>query len=181
MTTAIDALPAHRTRAGFPLDSCHRCGGSGHYSYNSVHGSTCYGCGGSGFKVAKGATNAKGLYDQAFRRETEPLVGHPNALTAKTRACVQVGDTIEFPYRSDKWHVVAAIDIGDREMGWSGADSTPCAWEAHLTFESGETVRTQTSAILRRKIGESWPARRAEFVKQALDGWRKAGCKGGTK
>lgn len=30
------------------IGPCKRCGGSGHYSYNSLDGSTCYGCHGSG-------------------------------------------------------------------------------------------------------------------------------------
>ena len=30
---------------------CSRCGGSGHYSYNSLDGTRCYGCGGSGVQT----------------------------------------------------------------------------------------------------------------------------------
>lgn len=30
---------------------CHRCGGSGHYSYNSLDGTICYGCRGSGKEI----------------------------------------------------------------------------------------------------------------------------------
>lgn len=30
---------------------CPRCGGSGHYSYNSLDGTRCYGCGGSGISI----------------------------------------------------------------------------------------------------------------------------------
>lgn len=32
----------------FETKPCGRCGGSGSYSWNAMHGSTCYGCGGSG-------------------------------------------------------------------------------------------------------------------------------------
>ena len=32
---------------------CSRCGGSGHYSFNLMHGSTCYGCGGRGWQHTK--------------------------------------------------------------------------------------------------------------------------------
>lgn len=31
--------------------TCGRCGGSGHYSYNAMDGTTCYGCGGRGKKL----------------------------------------------------------------------------------------------------------------------------------
>ena len=30
---------------------CSRCGGSGHYSYNPIHGTMCYGCQGKGFNL----------------------------------------------------------------------------------------------------------------------------------
>lgn len=33
------------------IGPCKRCGGSGHYSYNSLDGTTCYGCHGSGKQV----------------------------------------------------------------------------------------------------------------------------------
>lgn len=33
--------------------TCGRCGGSGSYSYNMMHGSVCYGCNGAGVKLTK--------------------------------------------------------------------------------------------------------------------------------
>ena len=33
---------------------CSRCGGSGNYSYNPIHGSTCFQCNGLGFMKLKG-------------------------------------------------------------------------------------------------------------------------------
>lgn len=35
---------------------CSRCGGSGHYSYNQMHGTMCYGCSGSGKMVVAPTT-----------------------------------------------------------------------------------------------------------------------------
>lgn len=32
---------------------CKRCGGTGHYSYNSLDGTRCYGCGGVGYNIAE--------------------------------------------------------------------------------------------------------------------------------
>jgi len=39
--------------------TCGRCGGSGHYSFNMMHGTVCYGCGGSGVKLTKRGQAAK--------------------------------------------------------------------------------------------------------------------------
>jgi hypothetical protein len=38
---------------GFEIKTCSRCGGSGHYSYNQMHGSRCFGCGGDGVQYTK--------------------------------------------------------------------------------------------------------------------------------
>lgn len=35
------------------LYTCSRCGGSGRYSFNLIHGTTCYGCGGTGKQKTK--------------------------------------------------------------------------------------------------------------------------------
>ncbi|NLP65551.1 hypothetical protein [Paraburkholderia sacchari] len=44
--------------------TCSRCGGSGHFSYNQIHGTRCYGCNGTGKKYTKrGAAAAKFLSD----------------------------------------------------------------------------------------------------------------------
>lgn len=32
---------------------CSRCGGTGRYSYNALHGDRCYGCGGAGVRYTK--------------------------------------------------------------------------------------------------------------------------------
>lgn len=37
----------------FERESCSRCGGSGHYSYCEMHGTTCFKCGGSGKQYTK--------------------------------------------------------------------------------------------------------------------------------
>lgn len=33
--------------------TCTRCGGSGNFSFNLMHGSRCYGCGGDGYQLTK--------------------------------------------------------------------------------------------------------------------------------
>jgi hypothetical protein len=40
------------TRLGY-TDTCSRCGGSGHYSYNVIDGTVCFGCRGSGSKLPR--------------------------------------------------------------------------------------------------------------------------------
>lgn len=59
---------------------CSRCGGSGHFSYNQIHGTMCYGCNGRG-KALMGITRK--LLDEAVARQA---AGELDALFAKNRA-----------------------------------------------------------------------------------------------
>ena len=61
---------------------CRRCGGSGHYSYNSLDGTRCYGCMGSGFNatVVRAYTEKeKAALDRAAARRVERKVEEHNA------------------------------------------------------------------------------------------------------
>lgn len=61
---------------------CKRCGGSGHYSYNSMDGTRCYGCGGSGFNttvVRAYSEKEKAALDRAAARRMERKVEEHNA------------------------------------------------------------------------------------------------------
>lgn len=46
----------------FESQTCGRCGGSGSYSYCSMHGSRCFGCGGLGEKLTKRGAAAQAFY-----------------------------------------------------------------------------------------------------------------------
>ena len=47
--------------------TCTRCGGSGSYSFNMLHGSRCYGCNGTGFTTVDAAKHAKAQAAKAKR------------------------------------------------------------------------------------------------------------------
>jgi hypothetical protein len=50
----------------FESKTCSRCGGSGHYSFNLMHGTMCYGCSGSGIKYTKRGAEARRFYDESL-------------------------------------------------------------------------------------------------------------------
>lgn len=55
---------------------CGRCGGSGRYSFNLMHGSVCYGCNGAGVKLTKRGRAAQALYTELLScKATELKVG----------------------------------------------------------------------------------------------------------
>lgn len=78
---------------------CPRCGGSGEYSYNAIHGSRCYGCGGSGEKYTK-----RGAAAAAFL----------NALREVRADSIKPGDYVRVTgINSAKWYYVESVEIGE--------------------------------------------------------------------
>jgi hypothetical protein len=69
----------HRSKAGYEIAHCTRCGGSGHYSFCQSHGTTCFKCSGSGWMLTK-----RGYATKMFLE----------ALRTKPAAAVKVGDAI---------------------------------------------------------------------------------------
>lgn len=49
---------------GMEIESCGRCGGSGHYSYCQMYGTTCFGCSGSGLRFTKRGAAANAFLTQ---------------------------------------------------------------------------------------------------------------------
>jgi hypothetical protein len=47
----------------FETQTCGRCGGSGHYSFNMLDGTRCYGCGGTGRKYTARGKAAKAYWE----------------------------------------------------------------------------------------------------------------------
>ena len=50
----------------FETKTCSRCGGSGHYSFNLMHGTMCYGCNGKGIQFTKRGLAARMFYDESL-------------------------------------------------------------------------------------------------------------------
>jgi hypothetical protein len=50
------------TNSLFETQVCGRCGGTGHYSYNQINGTTCFGCAGSKVNLTKRGKAAQAWY-----------------------------------------------------------------------------------------------------------------------
>lgn len=57
----------------FEHKPCTRCGGSGHYSYCSMHGTTCFKCRGVGYTLTKRGHAAQAYLDSLRRRPAGEL------------------------------------------------------------------------------------------------------------
>jgi hypothetical protein len=63
-------------KINFERETCGRCGGSGHYSYCQMYGTTCFGCGGSGQRLSKrGTVAASWLRERLTMDVTEVKAG----------------------------------------------------------------------------------------------------------
>ena len=83
---------------------CTRCGGSGKFSYNLMHGDRCYGCGGSGYQLTKRGQAAQ---------------NYLNSLRKRPASEIKVGDSIlyeDFLTNKCAFVRVIAIDIKEDEL-----------------------------------------------------------------
>lgn len=58
----------------FEYKTCGRCGGSGEYSFNLMHGTRCYGCGGTGFVLTKRGAAAQAYLDAMRKKRAADFV-----------------------------------------------------------------------------------------------------------
>lgn len=56
----------------YETTECGRCGGSGRYSYNTLHGDMCYGCNGKGKQLSKAGFAAQTAL-RAWKNETTAM------------------------------------------------------------------------------------------------------------
>lgn len=57
----------------FESKTCSRCGGSGHFSFNLMHGTMCYGCQGTGLQYTKRGLAAKEYFRNLMMVPVEEL------------------------------------------------------------------------------------------------------------
>lgn len=107
----------------FEQTECSRCGGSGHYSWNQIHGSVCYGCGGSGKKLTKVGDVAKKEYDARMSIPACELIP---------------GQIVMFPELSGRHTRRTILSVEDApDMKWSESGIQKTAPVVTLEFKGG--------------------------------------------
>ena len=139
MTTATATTPIIET------ETCTRCGGSGHYSYNQITGTTCFKCGGKGTQhTRRGKAVASFL---ATRLATDAL-------------SVSVGDRVKYhDALVGKVHTFTIADIieGEPTKGKSLKDGVMVPWEQRsvtLVTQSGKKFGFGGAIPLRRVVND---------------------------
>lgn len=85
----------------FETQTCSRCGGSGNYSFNLMHGSRCYGCAGSGTVYTKRGKAARARFHDALK--VEPAKVQPGWLVCWSDLTLS---------GKQKWVRVADVKVG---------------------------------------------------------------------
>lgn len=90
------------TTIRFETETCRRCGGTGHYSFNRSDGTVCYGC--SGRKIARTA---------AAKNASEQLKKLASELASVAAAELEPGDVIRQNGPNSGWSTVVSV-AGDK-------------------------------------------------------------------
>lgn len=108
----------------YEMKSCSRCGGSGHYSYCTMYGTTCFKCGGSGKQLTRKGSAAK-LRVMAIRE----------TLYNKPVSSVVVGDKIFFEGR---WVEVLGVRVQEKCFGSVNASTGETVWSDGVNLDLGK-------------------------------------------
>lgn len=87
----------------FETKTCSRCGGTGKFSYNLMHGDMCYGCRGTGIQYTKRGKIARTFYEDSLKIPASEL---------------KVGMGIKEDSGYKNFSLIEIIDFGtDKELG----------------------------------------------------------------
>ena len=138
-------------KRGFPITECGRCGGSGRYSYNTMHGDRCYGCSGTGWVHTKGAAKPAAEYREAMKAQSQTTCNNiepgdkiRRMITSDDRAVPVYARNV----KGDEWvEVVETEVLYDQPCGWGNTHGkmreewTPEQWATRIVWADGrETV-----------------------------------------
>ena len=127
--------------SNFESQVCSRCGGSGHFSFNLMHGTVCYGCSGSGVKYTKRGLAAKEFFRSLMEVPVEEL---------------QVGDYIQVFRTDSKFKEVVIKDSGSsKEPGAKNCTTSYGGEHAndqmfYLEVKSGEGILVYPKTLIRK-------------------------------
>ncbi|CAB4165194.1 hypothetical protein UFOVP820_21 [uncultured Caudovirales phage] len=145
--------------------TCSRCGGSGHYSFNLMHGSRCYGCGGSGYKLTK-----RGVAANRWLREQRMVA----------TADMKIGDRflVEGLVQPNRWFTVMEVYdhagvphfkcIDEKRVAYDPIDST-----YHCRVNSTDKYRREMTLEQRRELQAATLAYQATLTKEGVPSKRK--------
>lgn len=140
---------------GFPTVECGRCKGKGRFEYSSeLQHDRCFTCGGSGRTYERGlVADTVRAYAQAQMEASRPKVRQ-----------LRKGDLVTPIYHElakANWaRVTGVLVYPSRPTKWEGkgAERRPVEFEATISLDNGEQLRTTTGTIVARRGAQVDPA-----------------------
>ncbi len=133
---------------GFEIQTCSRCGGSGSYSYNMMHGSRCYGCSGTGKVFTKRGSMAYARFQENLKKPVSAVqVGDFVKSGNKWRKLEAIGQSTSYNIRPDgtRLHYVELTFKGYAECVFPDSIVQSVRNEAERQAALGEAIAYQAS------------------------------------
>ena len=128
----------------FESQTCSRCGGSGHYSYNQIDGTVCYGCGGRGVQLTKRGRAAQEYYNELLKKPIAEIVIGDRLLD---------GGVPGMPSFSPAWYVVDHVGPDPLNSGYTAISGLDAKAERHgLSTPLTGSIRVAHSAVEKRRL-----------------------------
>lgn len=131
--------------------TCTRCGGSGHYSYCQMHGTTCFGCSGSGKQYTKRGRAAY-LYLVELRKKPMEEVTFGDwvkmdGIPGFSRTTFFKVDTLESTFAPAYSNHRSLVVTGSTAKGERMSMSGPVGYKVALGFDKATKVAQYRKAV----------------------------------
>lgn len=132
------------------LYTCSRCGGSGRYSFNLLHGTRCYGCGGTGKQKTKPAKPTPTWLVFGQKRSTGESV-HLYNVRAKTEEGAIERARSTYAKASAAWKDTYSLAIA-RAIKWTDMTNTDA-----LTWDEAAAEKEEASQAALNEAEDKTP------------------------
>jgi hypothetical protein len=150
-----DGVTFHVDRAGWPVDVCHRCGGTGRYSYCQMYGDTCFECSGKRVVLGYGkAADVASEYRAAVRAQRN-ISGHD----------MMPGDEVRSQHaaKTDPYAAVVSVEDTGKWCGSSRVGNVEKVYHYQLVTFADGTAREVGPELWYRRVTIT----RAPYVERA--------------
>ncbi len=134
-----------KTTLHYDMETCGRCGGTGHYSYNQIDGTVCYGCNGTKRRLTRAAKKAQAAVE-AFKKERFSI-----AVEA-----VRIGDRIVYDHTA---RTVVEVERRAHAFGHGAGSGITLTFSKPIPSQFGaySSIGMAASATIQKAVsGADW-------------------------
>jgi hypothetical protein len=148
MTETTTTAATTETAQAFETEPCSRCGGSGHYSYCQMYGTTCFRCAGRKRTYTKRGRAAANYFESLCMVP----VGSLQAGDVISGGCVTVGGA---PYNRFEKITAVGVDSGSRWIDPATGEPGPAFYGIETIYKGAKLTRSYANAEQLVRKGQS--------------------------